>query len=66
MDRKARSVFACQPLRSSVAAVVWRCPGCGGWNTCVEEQVRRPDRRRGRQVATLKGTGPLLWEIQAL
>jgi DNA repair protein RadA/Sms len=34
---KARSVFSCSSCGTNAATWVGRCPGCGEWNTLVEE-----------------------------
>ena len=39
---KARSVFRCSECGTAAANWVGRCPGCGEWNTLVEEVERAP------------------------
>ncbi len=40
---KSRSAFFCQECGYESPRWMGRCPGCGAWNTMVEEPVTRPD-----------------------
>ncbi len=42
-----RAVFVCQTCGYESAKWLGRCPGCGGWNTFVEEPVPAPSRGGG-------------------
>ena len=43
---KTRSRYTCQSCGTSSHRWFGRCPGCGEWNTCVEEKAERTDARR--------------------
>jgi len=52
---KKRSVFMCSECGHESPKWLGRCPGCGEWNTFVEERVRpvgdRTPRKRGRAIS---------------
>jgi len=56
---KTRSTYTCQACGTSSARWFGRCPGCGEWNTCVEEKVERVDSRRQGLAATLSEPTPI-------
>jgi len=41
---KAATVFICQDCGTRAPKWLGRCPGCGEWNTLVEEPLREPSR----------------------
>lgn len=49
MGRKARTRYACQACGHVAPRWFGRCPGCGEWNSCVEERLELVDQGRGRQ-----------------
>lgn len=53
---KTKIVFACQSCGYESSRWLGKCPGCGGWNSFVEEaSVRKPDAATPRGL--LSGTG---------
>ena len=52
---KAKSKFLCQQCGYESPKWLGKCPGCGGWNTLVEELVEDAGRYAARQ--TLDGAG---------
>jgi DNA repair protein RadA/Sms len=66
MAKKPRSVYVCQACGAPAPRWFGRCPGCGEWNTCAEEQPRPDDTHRARSdsvaVATLRPIGELAAE----
>ncbi|MFH1569858.1 MAG: DNA repair protein RadA [Gemmatimonadota bacterium] len=60
MARKPRSRYACQGCGHSASQWFGRCPGCGEWNTCVEERTAPADPHRGdREPASVAGPQPI-------
>ncbi|MBL8604286.1 MAG: DNA repair protein RadA [Myxococcales bacterium] len=51
------SEFVCQACGATSAKWVGRCPGCGGWNTLVEERVPKGSRARARGAMSVSATG---------
>jgi DNA repair protein RadA/Sms len=47
----ARTLHVCTECGHESAGWLGRCPGCGEWNTLVEERVAEPSSRRGRSSA---------------
>ena len=41
-----KTAFVCQQCGNDFPKWVGRCPGCGGWNTLVEERVVAPQKGR--------------------
>ena len=56
---KSRSRYVCQTCGTSAARWFGRCPGCGEWNTCVEEKVESPDARREVFAAARSEPAPI-------
>ncbi len=49
MAKSRKSVFVCQDCGYESPKWLGRCPGCGAWNTMVEEVVAPPTAGNGRQ-----------------
>ena len=49
MAKSRKSVFVCQDCGYESPKWLGRCPGCGAWNTMVEEVVAPPAAGNGRQ-----------------
>jgi DNA repair protein RadA/Sms len=49
-----RTVFACSTCGHQSAKWHGRCPGCGEWNTLVEERAEAPSGRRAKHVGALR------------
>ena len=59
MGRKARARYLCQDCGHAAPRWFGRCPGCGEWNSCVEERLELVDRRRGQGSARPGGLLPV-------
>ncbi|OLC53269.1 MAG: DNA repair protein RadA [Chloroflexi bacterium 13_1_40CM_4_68_4] len=58
MTKPSKTAFVCQQCGNAAPKWAGRCPGCGGWNTLVEERVvaqpkGRPVRSRATPIALL-------------
>ena len=42
---KTKTAFVCQTCGAKSPKWLGKCPGCGGWNTLVEEMEERADAR---------------------
>jgi DNA repair protein RadA/Sms len=62
---KSKTVFICQVCGYQSPRWVGKCPGCGSWNTCVEENVV-PITREPRSGVVLDERPALLKDIQGL
>ncbi|MEW5765847.1 MAG: DNA repair protein RadA, partial [Acidobacteriota bacterium] len=49
---KPVSVFVCQSCGSQSPKWLGRCPGCGEWNSLVEEAAAPSPGRRGRAASS--------------
>ncbi|MDE5985468.1 MAG: hypothetical protein K2H13_09465, partial [Eubacterium sp.] len=47
-----KTVFFCSQCGHEAAKWMGRCPGCGQWNTMVEERVR-PSAGKGKALSSL-------------
>ncbi len=59
MSKKEKSIYICQDCGQTEAKWLGRCPGCGGWNTLVEEVVAGDLSRKGRSLAPSTAPQPL-------
>ncbi|MCX7781171.1 MAG: DNA repair protein RadA [Negativicutes bacterium] len=61
MSKRKSTAFFCQECGAEASKWLGRCPGCGAWNTMVEEPVQRGDteRRGGLALGLSSGTGPV-------
>ncbi|MBN1427584.1 MAG: DNA repair protein RadA [Anaerolineae bacterium] len=59
---KSRTVYVCQSCGKTTSREMGRCPGCGEWNTMVEEVVA-PTRPAGHQTAGARSEPRRLSEI---
>jgi DNA repair protein RadA/Sms len=50
-----RAVFVCQECGYESTKWLGRCPGCGAWNSLVEERAAAPSAARGRPGAASAG-----------
>ena len=58
VDKAApKTVFTCQQCGHATPRWMGQCPGCGEWNTLVEEVVRDA-KSRGRRATGPSGGGP--------
>ncbi|MFC4620216.1 DNA repair protein RadA [Camelliibacillus cellulosilyticus] len=48
---KAKTVFFCQECGYESPKWMGKCPGCGKWNTMVEETIRPADTRTGKSLS---------------
>jgi DNA repair protein RadA/Sms len=53
VPRAVRTTFACTECGASTPRWVGRCPGCGAWNTLVEEVLERSGPPRANGLVTL-------------
>jgi DNA repair protein RadA/Sms len=60
---KNRTVYTCQNCGKTALREMGRCPGCGEWNTMVEEVVAAPQ-SSGRQMAGARSEPRRLSEIE--
>jgi DNA repair protein RadA/Sms len=57
VDKARRSAFVCQQCGHAAPRWLGQCPGCGAWNTLVEETL--PDsRQRGGRTPAVAGAAP--------
>jgi DNA repair protein RadA/Sms len=61
---KTRTVYVCQVCGRTSPRAMGRCPGCGEWNTMVEEVVAPTGPGSGRQVAGVRSEPLRLSEIE--
>ncbi len=61
---KTRTVYVCQVCGRTSPRAMGRCPGCGEWNTMVEEVVAPIGTGGGRQVAGVRSEPLRLSEIE--
>jgi DNA repair protein RadA/Sms len=61
---KTRTVYVCQVCGRTSPRAMGRCPGCGEWNTMVEEVVAPSGPGGGRQVAGVRSEPLRLSEIE--
>jgi DNA repair protein RadA/Sms len=61
---KTRTVYVCQVCGRTSPRAMGRCPGCGEWNTMVEEVVAPNGPGGGRQVAGVRSEPLRLSEIE--
>ncbi len=59
MSKRERSLYVCQECGQTEAKWLGRCPGCGGWNTLVEEVAAKVSSRKGRGLAHSAAPQPL-------
>jgi len=57
VDKARRSAFVCQQCAHAAPRWLGQCPGCGAWNSLVEEALAAP-RPRGARAATAPGATP--------
>lgn len=60
---KSRTVYTCQNCGKTALREMGRCPGCGEWNTMIEEVVAAPQ-ASGRQMAGARSEPRRLSEIE--
>lgn len=63
---KIKSKFVCQECGYESAKWMGRCPGCGQWNTLVEEQEARFSRHAGSAVSSGKREATPITEVVQL
>jgi len=58
---KQRSQYVCSDCGTTVSKWVGKCPGCGSWNSLVEEVITKPSKRQHREASlgTLSSPMPL-------
>lgn len=56
--KKIHTTYVCQACAYATPRWVGKCPNCGGWNTLVEEVIRKPVAAARGTTAELKG-GPV-------
>jgi DNA repair protein RadA/Sms len=59
---KIKSIYVCQSCGARQLRWMGQCPGCGQWNSLVEE-LERPAERRARQAVVIPSTVRKLAEI---
>ena len=52
MAKTSKTVYYCKQCGTESPKWVGRCPGCGEWNTMIEEPVAPRGNQRGRLGAT--------------
>jgi DNA repair protein RadA/Sms len=60
---KSKTLWVCQSCGRNAPREMGRCPGCGEWNTMVEE-VAAPSTQGGRQTASARSEPRRLSEIE--
>jgi DNA repair protein RadA/Sms len=61
---KTRTIYVCQTCGRTAYREMGRCPGCGEWNTMVEEVAAPPRPGGGHQVAGARSEPRRLSEIE--
>jgi len=56
LKKPVKTIFSCQTCGHQTPKWLGRCPDCGGWQTFVEEAIRKPT-DRGR-LSGLEGSAP--------
>ena len=58
MAKKKKTMYVCQQCGYDTPKWMGRCPGCGAWNTMVEEVVAPETRSVGGSVGLAESQPP--------
>lgn len=59
MAKKKKTVFVCQACGYDTSKWVGKCPGCGAWNTLVEETIAPESAEGGLRLGLSDGAHPV-------